>query len=184
MIKLAETHYKVQECEKCSIKMFPKVHFGGKPTAKIMIIGEAPGEQEVRLQRPFVGPEGQILSSWLQEIGFAKDVYVTNVLKCRPPNNDIHVPEATTWIRNCTKYLRVEIKQIRPKLILVIGATAAGFFGYTNILKLSGTVVDSLDFNCKLLFCIHPSYVIRQPESLERFVNCLITFKSLADGSI
>ncbi|MXY86403.1 MAG: uracil-DNA glycosylase, partial [Chloroflexi bacterium] len=98
----------------------------GDPNAELMFIGEAPGQNEDQQGLPFVGRAGQLLDELLGEIGFARsDVFVANVLKCRPPGNRDPQPDE---IGCCEVYLREQIEGIRPKLIVLLGLFATQYF--------------------------------------------------------
>jgi len=98
----------------------------GDPNAELMFIGEAPGANEDLQGRPFVGRAGQLLDELLGEIGFTRaDVFVANVVKCRPPNNRDPMPDE---IGCCEVYLREQIEGIRPKLIVLLGRFATQYF--------------------------------------------------------
>lgn len=98
----------------------------GDPNAELMFIGEAPGQNEDQQGLPFVGRAGQLLDELLGEIGFTRsDVFVANVLKCRPPGNRDPQPDE---IGCCEVYLREQIEGIRPKLIVLLGLFATQYF--------------------------------------------------------
>ena len=98
----------------------------GDPNAELMFIGEAPGANEDKIGRPFVGRAGQLLDDLLAEIGFTRpEVFVANVVKCRPPEN--RNPQADE-IGCCEVYLREQIEGIRPKLIVLLGLFATQYF--------------------------------------------------------
>ena len=95
----------------------------GNRSADIMLIGEGPGEQEDLSGRPFVGPAGQLLDRMLSSIGLAReDVYICNIVKCRPPHN--RQPERDE-AEACLPYLRAQVALVRPRIIILLGATAA-----------------------------------------------------------
>ncbi len=116
-------------CEKCSLaKSRRKVVFGtGVPSSDIMLIGEAPGENEDKEGEPFVGAAGKLLDSLLSEAGFSreKNVYIANILKCRPPYNRDPAEEE---IKNCEEYLHRQIEIISPKVIVLVGRISAVHF--------------------------------------------------------
>ena len=98
----------------------------GDPNAELMFIGEAPGANEDQQGLPFVGRAGQLLDELLGEIGFQRpDVFVANVIKCRPPSNRDPMPDE---ISCCEVYLREQIEGIRPKLIVLLGRFATQYF--------------------------------------------------------
>ncbi|TYQ28289.1 uracil-DNA glycosylase [Pseudanabaena sp. UWO311] len=132
----------------------------GDRNAKILIIGEAPGEQEDLSGLPFVGKSGQLLDKILESVGFDtnKDIYVCNTVKCRPPNNRVPTEIETT---TCKPYLLEQIRLVDPKIILLTGATSL-----KSILgeKLGITKVRGkwYEWEGRLVMPIfHPSYLLR-----------------------
>lgn len=122
---LAHYFAEIKNCQKCGLSASrTKFVFGvGNPHAKIMCIGEAPGFDEDRQGEPFVGAAGQLLNKILAAIGFKREeVYIANIIKCRPPQNRDPEPEE---IAECAPHLMQQIELIRPKLILVLGRIAA-----------------------------------------------------------
>ncbi len=122
-LKLLEEEAK--KCCKCRLyKTRHNVVFGeGDPTTNLMFVGEAPGEQEDLQGRPFVGRAGQLLTKFLNLYNVSRDkVYITNVVKCRPPNNRDPAPDE---IKACYPFLEKQIELIAPKVILCLGAFAA-----------------------------------------------------------
>ncbi|MFZ5818170.1 MAG: uracil-DNA glycosylase [Bacillota bacterium] len=115
----------VQGCTACGLRAgCSQVVFGeGVPAAQLMCIGEGPGADEDRLGRPFVGKAGQLLDRILEVSGFdrGRNCYIANVVKCRPPGNRVPAPEER---EACWPNLRAQIRLIRPKIILLLGATA------------------------------------------------------------
>ncbi len=95
----------------------------GDRSAKVMMIGEGPGQQEDETGRPFVGPAGQLLDKMLAAIGLAREqVYIANIVKCRPPGNREPTQEEA---ETCLGYLRAQVKLLRPKIIVCLGRTAS-----------------------------------------------------------
>jgi DNA polymerase len=128
-----------------------------------MIIGEAPGQQEDETGIPFVGRAGQLLTQLLAQVGIERhrDVYIANILKCRPPNNRKPLPQE---IAACNGFLTQQIQLVQPKLLLLTGSTAVlGILGLnTPISKLRGTLVET-PFGVPALPIFHPSYLLRNP---------------------
>ncbi|WP_324667481.1 uracil-DNA glycosylase [Geochorda subterranea] len=115
----------VKTCHRCPLRAgCTQVVFGeGHPRAALMLVGEGPGQVEDETGRPFVGPAGQLLDRMLAAIGLARqDVYIANVVKCRPPHNRVPTPEEAAA---CWPNLRRQIELVRPRIILCLGATAA-----------------------------------------------------------
>ena len=113
------------DCRKCRLcEMRTNVVIGrGSPTAPILMIGEGPGQQEDLQGQPFVGPAGQLLDRMLASVGLSQEeVYIANVVKCRPPGNrDPHEDERNA----CLRYLRYQLLLIQPKIIVCLGRVAA-----------------------------------------------------------
>lgn len=114
----------IQGCNRCGLceRRRNAVPGEGNKNAKIMCIGEGPGEQEDLQGRPFVGPAGQLLDKMLSSIGLQRqDVYIANVVKCRPPMNRTPQPDE---INACLPYLRAQVKLVKPRILFCLGATA------------------------------------------------------------
>jgi len=142
----------------------------GNPDADLMFIGEAPGEEEDKQGRPFVGRSGQLLNKALNHVKIDRsDVYITNVVKCRPPNNRAPLPEE---IKICkTIFLDKQIKIIQPKIIVTLGsiATNAILEESTQITKIHGTEITK--DNLIIIPIFHPAYVLRNQTLLKKWVN-------------
>jgi DNA polymerase len=122
---MEELKRQVLECRSCRLRDgCRQVVFGeGNPEARIMVIGEGPGEEEDRLGRPFVGKAGQLLDRILQACGFERftHTFIANIVKCRPPQNRIPTPEERI---SCRPHLNEQVRIIRPSIIILLGATA------------------------------------------------------------
>jgi DNA polymerase len=130
---LAELREEVDECVKCPLgRTRTKLVFGvGSEKAELMFIGEAPGYYEDKQGEPFVGAAGKLLDELLGSIGLArKQVYIANVLKCRPPNNRDPQPEE---VDTCKPYLIEQIKIIQPKIIATLGNHATRLILAKNV---------------------------------------------------
>ena len=140
MSGLIELNKEIAICHKCEIAKFrTKVVPGeGAENAEILFIGEAPGYHEDQLGRPFVGPAGQLLDKMLDSINLKRQqVYIANVIKCRPPNNREPLPGE---IENCRYWLEKQIELIQPKMIVTLGRySMAKFFPGKTISKIHGT---------------------------------------------
>lgn len=136
----------------------------GKPGSLIMVVGEAPGREEDAQGRPFVGRAGKLLRATLNNLG-AKEVYITNVVKHRPPNN--RKPKEKE-VRACSKYLLLEIEAVKPKVILALGSTACYFF--TGDKKVGEAFDKDYEFKgVKVVVGYHPAAVLRNPNLKGRF---------------
>ena len=131
----------------------------GDPEAALMLIGEGPGEQEDLTGRPFVGPAGQLLDRILAAAGLSREqVYICNVVKCRPPHN--RIPEADEC-QACMPYLRQQVALVRPKVILLLGATAAKAVLGPDIRITRDRGVWHLSRGVWILPTFHPSALLR-----------------------
>jgi uracil-DNA glycosylase len=135
----------------------------GPSNAKIAIIGEAPGAEEERLQRPFVGTTGQIVDNILSELGVdRRSVYLTNVVKIRPPGNDIKLlHQLGRSINDFIPQLHEEIRQLKPNAILALGNTALeACTGYRGIEKYRGSILTCNFSSSKVIPSIHPASLL------------------------
>lgn len=133
----------------------------GNPQAAVMFIGEAPGEQEDKQGRPFVGPAGKLLDELLGTIGLQRsDVYISNVVKFRPPNNRDPTDEEKAA---CMPWLQLEISMIRPAVIVPLGRHALGhFFQKGSISAMHGTA-QKLTNNLTVFPIYHPAAALHNP---------------------
>ncbi len=121
MTELEKLAAEIAQCQKCPLARGRNhtVPGEGPADAKVMFIGEAPGFHEDRQGRPFVGAAGQFLEQLLQSIGMSREqVYICNVVKCRPPNNRDPLPQE---IEACRLYLDRQIELIRPRIVVTLG---------------------------------------------------------------
>ncbi len=157
-------------CRKCAIgsQRRNNVYGEGDPSARLMLIGEGPGETEDLMGRPFIGRAGQLLDKMIGAIGLAReDVYICNTVKCRPtlpgtrgPRNRAPEPDE---MANCRPFLDEQIDIIRPHVILALGAPAAkSFLGRDfQITKMRGCWYEG-PHGIALMATFHPAYVLRQ----------------------
>ena len=161
---LAEVRGHLGECTRCPLhKTRNNIVFGqGPETAKVMFIGEGPGQQEDVQGRPFVGPAGKLLDRMLAAVGLKRaEVYIANIVKCRPPNNRDPQPGE---VEACLPFLRDQIKAISPAALCTLGRPAAQSMLETRapISALRGNWRDC--DGVPLLPTFHPAYLLRQPE--------------------
>jgi len=165
-LDLAELQLYVRGCQACDLhKTRKQTVFGnGHHKADWLIIGEAPGADEDRQGEPFVGRAGQLLTQMLRAIGLAREeVFITNVLKCRPPNNrDPNMTEITA----CQTYLYRQIELLEPKIILVLGRIAAQSLLNSDIPigKMRGQLYHLEKYAIPLVVTYHPAYLLRSPK--------------------
>lgn len=117
----------IAECEKCGLCAGRRnvVPGEGDPNAMVMFIGEGPGQEEDRQGRPFVGPSGELLTKMLHAIGLERsEVYICNIVKCRPPGNRNPEPEEAGA---CLDYLRAQVALVRPRIIVLLGKVACTY---------------------------------------------------------
>lgn len=153
----------ISGCMKCALgKSRTKFVFGeGDPNADLMFIGEAPGEEEDRQGRPFVGRAGQLLTKMIEAMGLTREqVYIANVLKCRPPGNRNPKPEEEA---QCRPYLDRQIELIKPKLICLMGLVAAKAVLHTSqsLGKMRGAWHEYQ--GTKVMVTYHPAALLRNP---------------------
>jgi DNA polymerase len=144
-----------------------------------MVVGEAPGADEDASGRPFVGKAGQLLTRMLAAIGLAREeVYIANVLKCRPPENRPPRPEE---VASCRPYLQEQIRLLRPELVLVLGNHAAKALLRTDrgITSLRGRITRTPE-GVAALPTFHPAYLLRNPPAKrEAWLDLQLTAKTL-----
>ena len=136
----------------------------GNPQAQWMVVGEAPGADEDRQGEPFVGRAGQLLNNMLYAIGLKREqVYIANVLKCRPPSNRDPKPEE---VAQCEVYLQRQVALIQPKLILAVGRIAAHNLLKTDVslAKLRQRTYSYGETQTPLIVTYHPAYLLRSPQ--------------------
>jgi uracil-DNA glycosylase len=135
----------------------------GPSNSRLMFIGEGPGFEEDRQGRPFVGPAGQLLTKMIQAIKLTREeVYITNIVKCRPPENRAPFEDE---VEACRSFLEEEIRLVDPKILVPLGSSAAQTLTRSkrNISDLRG---NRLDFNGRrLIATYHPAYLLRNPEA-------------------
>lgn len=160
--KLDDVKNRVVSCTNCNLSKSRTnaVPGNGNYHSDVIFVGEAPGRNEDLQGKPFVGTAGQILSEALEYAGFTRDqVYITNVVKCRPPNNRQPITEERTA---CRPYLSEELEIIKPKIICILGNTAySSLLDGSEITKNRGKIVKS---NGRLYFVtVNPAAVIYNP---------------------
>ncbi|MEO5936212.1 MAG: uracil-DNA glycosylase [Terriglobales bacterium] len=153
----------IGDCTRCRLhEQRTNIVFGvGNVNADIMFVGEGPGADEDASGEPFVGRGGQLLNNMIQAMGIQReDVYIANVVKCRPPGN--RTPERDEC-DTCSPFLLKQIEVIKPKVIVALGAVAA-----KNLLQMNDTMANLrgriYDFrNTQLVVTYHPAYLLRDP---------------------
>lgn len=153
------------ECRRCKLHRLGRrqIVFGvGSPDADLMFVGEAPGRDEDVQGYPFVGRAGQLLTKIIEAIDLKRDqVYIANVIKCRPPENRNPEPDE---VATCEPFLIAQVDAVRPKVIVALGTFAVKTLLKSDapISRLRGTVYDYR--TAKLVPTFHPAYLLRSPE--------------------
>jgi DNA polymerase len=160
---LLATRRELGECTRCKLAG-GRTHlvFGvGSPTAELMFVGEGPGADEDRQGEPFVGKAGQLLTKMIEAMGFRREeVYIANVVKCRPPENRDPEPDE---IAACEPFLRAQIAAVRPRVVVALGRFAVQTLlrDATPITRQRGVWRDYE--GVKLMPTFHPAYLLRNP---------------------
>lgn len=183
--KLLQLREKVLSCTLCGelCRTRKSVVFGsGNVKARLMFVGEAPGYEEDQQGLPFVGPAGQLLTKIIESIGLSRqDVFIANVLKCRPPQNRQPKPDE---ILNCEPYLKQQIELINPQIICALGTFAAQTLlkRGESISRLRGHFID---WDGRRVMCtFHPAYLLRNPEDKRKVWEDMKMIKKELDSSI
>ena len=158
---LAPLTEEVRACQRCRLGQLRTraVPGEGGLDSGLMFVGEGPGADEDLQGRPFVGVAGQLLTKIIEAMRFRREeVYIANIVKCRPPNNRAPLPDE---VEACHPYLLLQIEIIQPRVIVALGGVAAGFFipGDMKISSLRGTFYDFGPI--KVMPTFHPSYLKR-----------------------
>lgn len=160
--------HRIGDCTRCLLhRNRTKVVFGeGCPDADIMFVGEAPGYHEDQSGRPFIGPAGKLLTSWIETVGMRRrDVYIANVVKCRPLDNRDPYPQEK---EACAPFLHTQIFLVRPRVLVALGRHAANGLAGTDIEMRDLRGMDLRYRNEKtgvdvpVVATYHPSYVLRK----------------------
>lgn len=172
---------RVKSCTQCELhKQRTQAVFGvGNHGAQWLIIGEGPGAEEDRQGEPFVGRAGKLLNNMLSSIGLQReDVYITNIVKCRPPNNREPTPEEA---QTCAPYLSRQIALIKPKIILALGRVAAQNLLRTErpVGSLRGKRFYYEHTEIPIIVTYHPAYLLRSPQEKRKAWQDLLTAKAI-----
>jgi uracil-DNA glycosylase len=164
-ILLEKLREEVGDCKRCKLSgKRTNIVFGeGHPNAKIMFIGEAPGREEDLQGRPFVGDAGMVLTRLISKMGFKREeVYIANIVKCRPPmNRDPEIDEITA----CRKFLERQIAIIQPMVIMSLGRISTSTLVGNPALKISAIRGKFFEYKgVPVMPTFHPAYLIRNPK--------------------
>ncbi len=171
------------ECTRCKLHRLGRrqIVFGaGNPSADLMFVGEAPGHDEDIQGVPFVGRAGQLLTKIIEAIDLRReDVYIANVIKCRPPENRNPEPDE---VASCEPFMLRQVESIRPKVIVALGTFAAQALLRTNdpISRLRGRVFHY--GTARLIPTFHPAYLLRSPERKREVWDDMKLVRSLLGG--
>lgn len=172
----------IGECTRCKLHTLGRqmIVFGsGNPSADLMFVGEAPGSDEDEQGVPFVGRAGQLLTKIIEAIGLTRDdVYIANVIKCRPPGNRNPEPDE---VATCEPFLFQQIDSIKPRVIVALGSFAAHTLLKTDvpISRIRGKLHDYR--GAQLIPTFHPAYLLRSPERKREVWEDMKLVKSLLD---
>jgi len=171
----------VAACQRCELHATrTQTVFGvGNPRARWMFIGEAPGAEEDRQGEPFVGRAGQLLTSMIRALGMRReDVFIANVLKCRPPNNRDPKPAEAA---SCRAFLERQVALVDPTLVIAVGRIAAQdlLATETPIAKLRGKVHSFGAKGWPLVVTYHPAYLLRSPSEKRKAWQDLVYARQL-----
>lgn len=152
------------DCGLCKTADFVCLTGFGRVPAKVMIVGEAPGQREDDSGVPFVGRSGKLLEAILEKNGLSRDeIYITNIVHCRPPDNRTPTMDE---IRTCRKYFVDEVNIIRPDIIIALGSTALKGIFDTNLMSIGRERGKLLKWGrMKVIPTYHPAYALRNPEA-------------------
>ncbi|WP_277346684.1 type-4 uracil-DNA glycosylase [Thermococcus sp. Bubb.Bath] len=185
-----ELEEKIRSCQKCPLGKLRTnaVPGAGSYDARAMLVGEAPGYWEDQKGFPFVGRAGKLLDGLLAEIGLSrKDVYITNIVKCRPPENRDPTEEE---IKACSPYLDRQIDIIQPKVIVPLGRHSMGYilrkFGFEPepISKIHGKTFEAHTLFGKITIMpmYHPAAALYKPPLREELRKDFVKLKTILDG--
>lgn len=163
---LDEVRQWIGECTRCGLcKGRQKIVFGsGNPKAKLLFVGEGPGADEDMQGLPFVGQAGKLLTKIIEAMEYRReDFYIANIVKCRPPNNRMPLPEE---VDQCLPFLKAQIDIVRPKMIVALGLCAASqLLGTTSSMSNLRGRFHTLSWNSEVhvMPTYHPAYLLRNP---------------------
>ena len=175
----------VKNCHLCQLSKTRKnVVFGeGNPNSKLLFIGEGPGANEDQTGRPFVGRAGELLTKIIENVLELKrdDIYIANIVKCRPPGNRVPTEEE---VKECIPYLLKQIELIKPSVIVTLGATAYKNLTQdtTPVSKIRGEIVNYKGI--KVIPTFHPSYLLRNPSAKKFVFHDMLKVKKIIENLI
>lgn len=184
----SQYHPKGAKCEECPLLGKPLVLSEGNPDADIMLVGEAPGAEEAKLLRPFVGQAGQLLMRMFGEVGInRRDVYITNAVLCRPDEN---ATPTNAMVQACSDRLVLEVQRVRPKVLVALGAVATrALTGELHISSVRGLIRGLKETygdlaGTPVVLTWHPANVLRNPGLYQDVVQDLRKALAILRGSL
>jgi len=164
----------VWDCTACSLSRTRKCAVPGKgsPEARILFVGEGPGEEEDQDGRPFVGRAGKLLDEGLERASLdRKEVFITNIVKCRPPGNR---NPTTEEMEACVGFLQAQIEILKPALIVTLGKVSAEFLLKRNVyITRENGHLDFMEDGTCVMTVLHPAYILRnQTEEVRERFSC------------
>jgi len=176
----------LRDCKDCSLCEGRKKVVPGKgpPDAELVFVGIGPGKEEDETGRPFVGEAGKILNRAIKRAGFdlqdiKERMYITNVVKCIPPNNK----PTKKQTKACAHYLDEELEIIAPKIIMPLGAIALErVTGMTGIMLSRGKPIVSEKYGAVVVPSVHPAYIYRNPSELQKLIDDIVVAKKILDA--
>ncbi len=183
---LDEIAAEIGQCQRCQLhkSRIKTVAGSGSSQADWMFIGEAPGQNEDQQGQPFVGRAGQLLDAMIAALQMQRtDVFIANVIKCRPPGNRDPLP---TEVAECEPYLHRQLVVIEPKVIVALGRISAQALLKTSepLGKLRGTVHRYGASNIPLVATYHPAYLLRSPQQKAKAWQDLLLAQSVISSSL
>lgn len=175
-MNLNQIEAEINSCRKCQLYQTNTNYVPGEgnPNSEIFFIGEAPGREEDIQGRPFVGAAGKLLTQMIEKVLCIdrKDVFIGNILKCRPPDNRDPLPEE---IDACTPYLLKQIEAVKPDLLVCLGRYSAQFifelFGldFPGITRVKGNFIEIEGKEMKIVAIYHPAAILYRPQLREEY---------------
>lgn len=181
---LEELAEEIRGCPKCRLAE-TRIHAvpgEGSATARIMFVGEGPGENEDKTGRPFVGQAGKVLNRMLEQAGIAReDVFISNIVKCRPPGNRVPLVDE---VETCSDYLMAQIAVIEPKFVIPLGGSA--------LKTLLGPQLKITQSRCKVfrrsgilyIPLYHPAAVLHNPKLADSLQADIVTLRELLNRDL
>ena len=189
-MSLNQIEVEIKSCRRCPLYQTNTNYVPGEgnPNSEIFFVGEAPGREEDIQGRPFVGAAGKLLTQMIEKILYMdrKDVFIGNILKCRPPDNRDPLPEE---IDACTPYLLKQIDAIKPGLLVCLGRYSAqfifGLFGldFPGITRIKGRIIEIEGKEMKIIAVYHPAAILYRPQLREEYEKDFRKIASLLNKS-